>query len=472
MTHELLIVGDFRAREHTPRAAPEPLAHRSTRRVDRDDLDEALAAMSPELTLRIAGIAGEQTIRFAALDDFHPDRLAERVPALQQLRELRATLAAPGRLAPTRQPAPAVSRDAAAAAMSSGSLLDRMLDDAREDAGAVAARSALPPDDLSDFVRRAVQAHIVSESTPAQRDQLAKVDDAIAATLRVILHHPSFQALESLWRGLDFLSRRVDTGESVRLSLVDVTRSEIDAALSPESGASAGGLRSLLEAPSSNRPGSRWSLVVAAHTFGANDVALLERLANLARDAGVPWIAGAHPSLGGAASFARGGDADDWRSEPAADWDALRSSDAAQWLGLALPRFLLRVPYGAAGEPCELVPFEEVESDRPAHDGFLWGNPALLCATILGQSLADDGSWATQGTVDRLPFHVARVDGEAAAIPCAEALLSQRSITHLLDRGLIALASERDRDAIRVARLQSIARPPSRLRFAPEARDS
>jgi type VI secretion system protein ImpC len=137
---------------------------------------------------------------------------------------------------------------------------------------------------------------------------------------------------------------------------------------------------------------------------------------------------------------------------------------------LAAPRFLVRVPYGAKGEPCEIVPFEEVDADRPAHDGFLWGNGALLCAIVLGESAANDRPWATQGTVDNLPFYVARVDGDPTAIPCAEALLSQRSVMHLLDRGLTALASERDGDAVRIARLQSISRPPTPLAFRPEER--
>ena len=461
--YDLLILGDFAAREHVERAPREPLARRKTWRVDRDNVDEVMTAIAPELRIAIEPDAPPVVLQFKSFEDFHPDQLAQRVPLLQQLRALRAELAAPTRPAPSPRQSVRTSGTAgqAAAVIGGGSLLDRILD---APGGSASATPAVGPnDELSDFVNRAVQGHVVGDVSASSRDQITMVDETIAATLRVLLHDPSFQALEALWRGIDLITRRIDTSESLHLTLADVTRSELLAALADESDASAGGLRTLFEAPSPEGDGSRWTVAIAAHSFGDGNVASLDRLARLSKDAGVPCIAAAEPSLAGATTFGDGSDADDWNAESSAEWEQLRRSDAARWLALALPRFLARIPYGEKGEPCEVVQFEEIATDRPAHEGFLWGNPALLCAVVLGESAADGEPWATHGTVDHLPFHVVRIDGEPTAIPCAETLLSQRSLVYLLDRGLTALASERDGDAVRIPRLQSIANPAARL---------
>lgn len=455
MTKDFLILGDFRGRAE--RTSVEPIARRRLWRVDRDEVDAVIAAMTPEARVVLDPSGSPVTIHFASLDDFHPDRLVARVPLLQQLRELRAGLAAPGRIgAPPREPARTQAADAAAA-MSGGNLLDRILDDAP------GSTSAAPADELSEFVNRAVRPHVIGEIGSAQKEQLAKVDDAMSAALRVILHDASFQALESLWRAVDLLTRRVDTSEDLHITLVDVTRAELVAALDDDSDASAAGLRTLLEMPATGGGEPRWSFAVVAHSFDADEIARVARLARLASETGVPCIAAAEPTLAGAESFGDGSDIDDWSSAPPAAWDDLRRSDAARWLCLALPRFLARTAYGAKSEPCEVVAFEELDESSSAHESFLWANPALLCALVLGESAADGDAWATHGTVDRLPFQLVRVNGEAQAIPCAETLLSQRSMMHLLDRGFTPLASERDGDAIRIPRLQSIAVPPAPL---------
>jgi type VI secretion system protein ImpC len=442
----IAILGDFSARGHRGIAhASVPLGGRKAHRVDRDDVDEVLGRLAPRLHVSIDPDQPPVTIDFASLDDFHPDKLAERVPLLQQLRQLRDRYASgKGSTPPPARPdaAPNGRADAAALHLGSGSLLDRIVDN---EATAAELRGLAPQDELADFVDKAVRPHLVQATSRESKEMIARIDDTLAATMRVLLHHPDFQALEALWRGGDFLVRRLDTDERLQVVLVDVTRDELSKALD-----AAGPLP--------------WSLVIGAYSFGAEDVPLLVRVAAFAKAAGTPFIAGADPGLAGTGSFATDPDPDEWTLPQPAGWDDLRTASGASFLSLALPRFLLRLPYGTRTDPCELVPFEEMEGTRE-HESYLWGSPALVAALAIGESVAAGDPPATQGIVEGLPLHVMTVDGEPTATPVAEAVLAQRAVMHLLDRGLTPLATSRDGDAVRLSRIQSVANPPRPLSF-------
>ena len=436
----IAILGDFSG--HAPDGSRGGLTRRRAWRVDRDDLDAAIAAIAPRVSLALEPNAPPLTITFASIEDFHPDRLAERVPLLLKLRELRAEAAAPGRPRPAA-PAPVENRraDSAALGLSSGSLLDRIVDNASgEEDPTQHIRGTAPQDELSTFVDRAVRPHTVASTSAEQREVVAKIDEVLAATLRVVLHQPAMQALESLWRGVDFLVRRLDTSETMQVYLVDVARDELAAAL--EDGGAA-----------------RWSLLVGAYRFGPDDLPVIARIAASAAAAGTPFIAEGDPRLAGTKSFAGDPDPDEWNEPTPHDWSPLRRSAAASHVGLALPRFLLRLPYGKRTDPCEVVPFEEMPEGAPDHESYLWGNPALACALAIGEGVAAGEPPPTHATIGGLPLHVFSVDGEATAKPAAEALLTQRAVAYLVDRGFTPLATARDGDSIVMARIQSLSEP-------------
>ena len=146
-------------------------------------------------------------------------------------------------------------------------------------------------------------------------------------------------------------------------------------------------------------------------------------------------------------------------------WDALRALPETACLGLALPRFLLRQPYGRDSDPIEAFPFEELPPDL-AHESYLWGNPALLCAQALAEAFRADG-WAMQAgghaEIADLPVHRFHQDGETRVKPCAEAWLSDRASDAIAERGLIAVQSVKGRDAVRVPNVQSVRDPPTAL---------
>jgi type VI secretion system protein ImpC len=210
-----------------------------------------------------------------------------------------------------------------------------------------------------------------------------------------------------------------------------------------------------------------WPLVVAAFTFGPGkeDVTLLERLGAVAARAGGPVLAAADPALVGCRSLGETPDSRDWRAlDAAADerWRRLRQSAAAPWIGLAMPRILLRLPYGKRTDPVEAFEFEELPPDRD-HEAYLWGNPGFACARLIAESFVENGATMEPGDhleLGDLPAAVYEADDGPKLKPCAEVALSDSAAQRILDAGVMPLLASSRRNAVRVMRLQSIAHPP------------
>ena len=151
--------------------------------------------------------------------------------------------------------------------------------------------------------------------------------------------------------------------------------------------------------------------------------------------------------------------------EAAVAWSELRRRPEAASIGLALPRFLLRLPYGKKTLPLESFAFEEFAAP-PAHEDYLWGNPAFAVALLLAQSFSEAG-WEMGASavmsIEGLPLHLYETAVGVVSKPCAEVLLTEDAAEHVLEKGLIPLVSFKDRDVARVLRLQSIADPPQAL---------
>jgi len=179
-------------------------------------------------------------------------------------------------------------------------------------------------------------------------------------------------------------------------------------------------------------------------------------------------LAGADPRLLGCPSADRLGEPGTWTPpdpQAQARWQALRASPQAASIGLAIPRVLMRRPYGARSDPIEAFAFEEV-TDPHDPDAWLWGCPAMLLAMLAGIAFRDQG-WdmdldASLDAAD-LPAFAYLDDGESRLRPCAQALLSEPVAERILSAAIMPMLARRDRNALRLMRWQSIADPPTRL---------
>ncbi len=482
----IALLGDFSGR--TSRGICETGAILASRRVisiDRDNFDEVLASIAPQLRLPLAG-GGEVALQFREIDDFRPEALFEGVEVFRKLKELRARLSdsrtfaeAAAELGAGAAPAtvnvPPVDAPDVPTASAGGSLLDQIVSGSGSRPLAAPVRR---PDDLREYVRQLVEPHRVPGADPRQPELLAKIDAASGDALRNLLHHPALQALEAAWRAALFLVRRLETDAHLKLYLIDVSKAELAADLASAEDLRQTGVYRLLVEKSVETPGAEaWSVLAGNFTFepARDDALLLARLATIARAAGAPFIGGAGAQVLGFASFSEMPEVRKWAGPTDAEaWSALRALPQAVYVGLAMPRFLLRLPYGRQTDPVERFAFEEMpgagehvgQTSRSVHETYLWGNSAILCALLLAQSFSEAG-WemrpSTHQDADGLPLHVFKRDGESVAKPCAEALLTQPAIERMLELGMMPLVSPVGRDAVRLVRFQSLADPPAAL---------
>jgi type VI secretion system protein ImpC len=461
----ILVMGDFSGRHSRGVETPGDLASRATVAVDIDNFDRALARLAPRLQLP-GGSANDSdlAIAFRQLEDFHPDRLDERLSLFQALREARVRLQNPATFA-----------QAAAELRQSGEV-GRQEDDAatlervlgRKETGSTRAlvQSATERTDIQELIRGIVAPHIVPAAAPFQAQYVAAVDAAGGEQLRGILHHPSYQALESAWRGVRWLVDNLELGESLQLHLLDATKDELrmDLEAADERLEASGMYRILVD------HAEPWSLLAGNYSFGTGekDVTLLAYVGAIASLAGAPFLAGADASVVGCRSVAATPDPADWQlshQDAVERWQALRATSQASSIGLALPRVLLRLPYGSRTDRVERFEFEELAGSWD-HERYLWGNPALACALLIGRAFMARGWEMDPGDeleIGDLPAHIVERDGERRLQACAEAYLSERAGQAILSRGVMPLLSYRNRNAVRVMRFQSLAEPAKPL---------
>ncbi len=473
------VLGDFSGRLNRPAHGGPPKL--KPKFIDRDTFDDVLS----RLDVRLEGILTDTeleplSIHFKQLDDFHPDALFERVELFASLRQLRRRLGNPAtyndaarEVKAWAEPVEAASRtddqDHPPSDQPSPYSIEGLFD---ETLGATQARAdrQRPQSVALDYqaMIREIAAPYAVPGVPAeQADLTACVDDAISQLMRGLLHHPYFQSIESAWRSLFFLVRRLPTDVNLKLFLIDISKRDLARDLAEDDLSGSATYEAIVQQTVGTAGSTPWGLLIGNYSFDdtPEDAQLLGRMATIASAAGAPLIAAASDRLCGADSLAVAPDLNDWRtadqSPNAVLWQALGELPQSTSLALAAPGWMMRLPYGSRTDAIESFQFEETASP-PRHGDYLWGNPAFACGFAIARAFIRDGWDLDPDTfleIDDLPLHVYEDEGEPACHPCGECLLSDRAVEHLQSRRLIPLMSYRDTDRIRLAGFRSLAGP-------------
>ena len=346
----------------------------------------------------------------------------------------------------------------AATTLAEGSLLDQILAEAK----------VTPADqDTYAIARAGVSAFITDILTSSDKHRkidkaavdvmIAEIDARLSSQINEVLHAPAFQKLEAAWRGLKYLVDKVDFRENVRVEVLNVSKQDLidDFEDSPEIPKS-GLYRTVYSAEYGTFGGKPVGLIVSNYDFGPGpqDMQLLSNCAAVATMSHAPFICNTAPQMFGEESFENLPKLKDLKSlfegPQYARWHAFRESEDSRYVGMCMPRFLLRLPYGQSTIPVKSFNFEETAIGD--HDAYLWGPASIAFATRVADSFAKY-RWCPNiigpqsgGAVEDLPLHQYKAMGELQTKLPVEVQLTERREFEMAEEGFIGLVFRKGSD--------------------------
>lgn len=301
-----------------------------------------------------------------------------------------------------------------------------------------------------------------------------EIDTKISQQMNPILHHEEFQTLEGAWRGLHYLANNTETDEMLKINVMCISKKELSNTLKRFKGISwdqSPIFKKIYEAEYGQLGGEPFGCLVGDYYFDhtAPDVELLHQLAQISAAAHCPFISGASPSVMQMESWQELANPRDlskiFQNTEYASWRSLRESEDVRYIGLVLPRFLSRLPYGALTNPIDQFNFEE-NTEGPSHNNYTWINAAYAMAVNINRSFKLYG-WCTSirgvesgGIVENLPCYSFPSDDGGVDMKCpTEIAISDRREAELAKNGFIPLLHRKNTDMAAFIGAQSLQKP-------------
>ncbi len=286
---------------------------------------------------------------------------------------------------------------------------------------------------------------------------IARLDSAISRQLDGVLHHPAFQEVESSWRSLQFLAERCDPKANIKLELLDVSKQELLEDFEDVPEVAQSGLYEHTYVAEYDTPGGQpISAIVSNYQFdcSAPDISLLREISRVSAASHCPFLGGVGAQFFGKESIEDLTRIDDLGTyldkAEYIRWRGFRDSEDSRYVGLILPRFLLRVPYGE-DNPVRSFNYAENVSGED-HEKYLWGNASFAFAANIARSFRENG-WSVNirgpeagGKLENLPMHYYDLGrGKQAKIP-TEILISETKEFEYAEEGFIPLSYYKNSD--------------------------
>jgi len=231
-----------------------------------------------------------------------------------------------------------------------------------------------------------------------------------------ILHHPKIQALESAWRSVKFLVDRTEYDKNIKTDIFNATKQELIEDFSKTSHKTESALYNIIYKKNYNHFGGiPYSATISTYYFaqdfmaqghnkyleqslkkmycgpGPRDMFLLENIASVSAMSHVPFIAGVGYEMFGIDSFSKlekiSGDFQKiFETSFYTNWNYFRENLDSRFIGLTVPRFLLRKPYGTEEQSINVFNYKENVDHN--HENYLWGNASFAFASVLTSSFS------------------------------------------------------------------------------------
>jgi type VI secretion system protein ImpC len=328
---------------------------------------------------------------------------------------------------------------------------------------------------ISELAKEVLEGTVVMSDnlTRTLDSRIAELDRMLSEQLSVVMHAPEVKQLESSWRGLHYLLSETSTGVMIKIKVFNASKKELvrdfKSALEFDQSAL---FKKVYEEEFGTFGGAPFGALIGdfSVTRQPEDLYFLEQMSHIAAASHAPFISAAAPELMGLESFAELGKPRDmakiFDTVEYAKWKSLRDSEDARYLGLALPRFLGRLPYNPKdGITIDSFPFIE-DVDGSDHSKYLWCNAAYALGARLTQAFENYG-WCAAirgveggGLVEGLPTHIFNTDDGEIALKCpTEVAITDRREKELSDLGFIPLVHCKNTDYAAFFATQSVQKP-------------
>ncbi|PAY17638.1 type VI secretion system contractile sheath large subunit [Rhodopirellula sp. SM50] len=339
-------------------------------------------------------------------------------------------------------------------------------------------------DQAKEAVETAVQTlaeHALSQTALISDDVLASVeaiiaqiDSKLSEQINLILHNEDFQKLEGAWRGLHHLVNNTETDEMLKIRVMNISKKELHKTVKKFKGTAwdqSPIFKKMYEEEYGQFGGEPYGCLVGDYHFDHSppDVELLGEMAQISAACHSPFIAGVAPAVMQMDSWQELTNPRDltkiFQTPEYAAWRSLRESDDSKYIGLAMPRFLARLPYGAASDPVDEFAFEE-DTDAANSESYCWSNAAYAMATNITRSFKQYG-WCSRirgiesgGAVEGLPCHTFPTDDGGVDMKCpTEIAISDRREAELAKNGFMPLIHKKNSDFAAFIGAQSLHQP-------------
>lgn len=303
---------------------------------------------------------------------------------------------------------------------------------------------------------------------------IGEIDVKLTEQLNLILHNEDFQKLESAWRGLSHLVNNTETDEMLKIRVLNISKNDLGKTLKKFKGTAwdqSPIFKMIYEQEYGQFGGHPYGCLVGDYYFDHSppDVALLQELMQTCSSSHTPFIAAAEPTVMQMDSWQELSNPRDltkiFQTPEYAAWRSLREAEDSRYIGLTMPRFLARLPYGAKTDPVEEFAFEE-DVEGADHGKYTWANAAYAMATNITRAFKLYG-WCTAirgvesgGAVEGLPTHTFPTDDGGVDMKCpTEIAISDRREAELAKNGFMPLVHKKNSDFAAFIGAQSLQKP-------------
>ncbi len=364
------------------------------------------------------------------------------------------------------------SQAGAEAVQAEKSLLDAIVEEGR--LARDAETRARNKDLVKEFVAQFLEGNMTlsRDSEAMINARIAQIDHLLSLQLNEVIHHPALQKLESSWRGLKYLLDHSETGEHLKIRVMNCSKKDLlrDLQRASEFDQSAM-FKKVYEEEYGIFGGYPFGALIGDYEFGksSEDLELLEKASQVAAAAHAPFITGSSPSLFNMESFTELGAPRDmakiFDTTEYAKWKSFRNSEDSRYVALAMPHILMREPYGKNNRPVDEFDYEE-GVDGTDHNKYLWGNAAWALGSRITESFAMYNWCATirgvegGGKVEGLTVHNFQTDDGDLAMKCpTESEITDRREKELADLGFVPLVHCKNTDYAAFFSVQSCQKP-------------